>query len=39
MIGILLLCLQDDLALEKVRGKPMEFEIDEDLPGYVCYIA
>lgn len=27
--------LQDDLAVEKIRGTAMAFEKDEDLPGYV----
>lgn len=30
-------CMQDDLKLEVVKGKPMEFEKDEDLPGCVYY--
>ena len=27
--------IQDDLCVEKVSGKQMAFEVDEDLPGYV----
>jgi hypothetical protein len=31
--------IQDDVAKEMVTGKPMAFELDEDLPGSVDRLA